>query len=113
MSNKALKLLTIAAFFIAATVAAYANPVEAGFAGLGGQTQNGEYTYPYFITIDNGAQIAMMCDDFTHQSSIGDNWLANITALNSGDLSHTRFDNVTEYEQAGYLLMQVNGSNQA
>ncbi len=112
--SKAIKFLAVAAFFvISATIAAFATPVEAGFAGLGGQSQNGEYIYPYFITIDNGAQIAMMCDDFYHQSSVGDTWQANITSLTSGDLSKTRFNNLTEYQEAGFLLMQVNNSNQA
>ncbi len=76
MSKKtALKLLVAALFVITATFAAFANPVEVRFAGLGGESQNGEYTYPYYLTIDNGSQIAMICDDFNHKSSVGDTWL--------------------------------------
>ena len=56
--TKALKLLVAALFVIGATLAAFANPVEVRFAGLGGESQNGEYTYPYYLTIDNGPQIA-------------------------------------------------------
>ena len=99
-------------FVIAATVSALADPVEVRFAGLGGENQNGEYTYPYFLTIENGPQISTLCDDFYHGSNIGDTWQANITALTSGDLSNTRFNDLTEYKQAAYLLLQINDSNQ-
>ncbi len=111
--GKACKFLAVAALFvIAATISAFADPIEVRFAGLGGENQNGEYTYPYFITIADGPQIPMMCDDYYHQSNIGDTWLANITQLTSGDLSNTRFGDLTEYKEAGYLLMQVNDGNQ-
>ncbi len=82
------------------------------FAGLGGENQNGEYTYPYFLTIENGPQIPAICDDFYHQSNVGDTWQANITSLVSGDLSQTRFGILTEYQEAGYLLMQANDGDQ-
>jgi hypothetical protein len=114
MSNRQFRT-TLAVFLFLATMAAaaFANPVEARFAGLGGENQNGEYTYPYFVTIDNGPQIAMMCDDFYHQSNVGDTWQANITALSSGDLGNTRFDDLLKYQEAGYLLMQITDENQA
>jgi hypothetical protein len=110
--SKALKLLVAALFVIGATVAAFANPVEVQFAGLGGGNQNGQYTYPYYLTIDNGVQIPMICDDFLHHSNVGDTWNANLTNLGIGDLSKTRFDNLAEYQEAGFLLMQLNDSNQ-
>jgi hypothetical protein len=99
-------------FVFAVTVSALANPVQATFTGLGGASQNGEYVYPYFISIDNGPSLAMICDDFYHGSAVGDTWQANITNLTSGDLGNTRFNDLAEYEQAGYLLMQINDGNQ-
>jgi hypothetical protein len=111
--RRALKFFALAALFvISATVAGFADTVEARFAGLGGQYQNGHYTYPYYLTIDNGPEIAMMCDDFYHQSDVGDTWQANITTLTGGNLSHTRFNDLNKYEEAGYLLMQINHSNE-
>jgi hypothetical protein len=111
--TSAIKLLGLAVVFvIAATVCAYANPVEVRFAGLGGENQNGVYTYPYYLTIDNGPQIPMICDDFYHGSAIGDTWQANITALAGGDLSNTRFGDLTKYQEAGFLLLQINDGNQ-
>lgn len=107
------KILAVVFFLAVTTSLALANPVSARFAALGGENQNGEYTYPYFVTIDNGPQIPMMCDDFYHQSSVGDTWQANITPLAIGDLGNTRFADMLKYEQAGYLLMQINDDNQA
>jgi hypothetical protein len=109
---KALKLLVAALFVIGATMAAFADTVDVRFAGFGGQSQNGMYIYPYNLTIDNGPEIAMICDDFLHQSNIGDTWQANRTNLGIGNLSDTRFNNLTEYQEAGFLLMQINDSNQ-
>lgn len=109
---KALMLLVAALFVIGATTAAFADQAEVNFAGLGGQSQNGEYTYPYYLTINNGPQIPMICDDFLHSSNVGDTWLANLTNLGGGDMSNTRFGNLTAYQEAGFLLMQINGSDQ-
>lgn len=110
MQRKSLAtLISFAAMFvIAAAISASANPVEAHFVGLGGQNQNGEYTYPYYVTLDNGQQISMACDDFYHASNVGDTWQANITALSSGDLSKTRFNDLGKYQEAGFLLLQIN-----
>ena len=107
-----LKVLTVVLFVIGATTAAFAAPVEVRFAGLGGQNQNGMYTYPYYLTIENGSEIAMICDDYFHQSNLGDTWKANLTNLGTDNLSHTRFNDLIRYEEAAYLLMQINNSNQ-
>ncbi len=108
---KFLALAAIAALFTICATGAFADTVGARFASVGGDHQNGEYTYPYYLTIENGPPIAMMCDDFYHQSNIGDTWQARITQL-TGNLDHTRFDNRKEYQEAGYLLMQINNSNE-
>jgi len=99
-------------FVIVATVSAFADPVEMRFAGLGGENQNGEYTYPYFLTIENGPQFPAICDDFYHESNVGDTWQANLTPLSGGDLSKTRFGILSEYQEAGYLLMQMRDDDQ-
>jgi hypothetical protein len=44
---------------------------------------------------------------------VGDTWKANITNLASQKLSHTRFNDLIRYEEAAYLLMQINDSNQS
>ncbi len=114
MSNtNKLKVLVGLLFAIGATMAASADTVSVRFAGLGGQVQNQVYTYPYYLTIDNGPQMPMICDDYLHTSNVGDTWQAKLTNLGVGNLSNTRFDNLTEYEQAAYLLMQISNGNQS
>jgi len=105
-------LIIAVLFVIVATLSAFADPVEMRFAGVGGQNQNGEYTYPYFLTIENGPQFPAICDDFYHESNVGDTWQANLTQLSSGDLSKTRFGILVQYQEAGYLLMQMRDDDQ-
>ncbi len=96
----------IAALLIAITPA-WASPVSIQFVGVSGANQNGVYTYPYYLTIDNGAWLPVMCDDFFDRIGVGDTWQANITQLSSGDMSLTRFGDLKEYQEAAYLLLQT------
>ena len=100
-------LVLIVGLLLAIAPAA-ASPVTVQFVGLGGESQNGVYTYPYYLTIDHGPWTPMMCDDFYDRIGVGDSWQANITQLSSGDMSLTRFGDLTEYEEAAYLLLQTN-----
>ena len=87
--------------------------VTAHFDSVSGNNQNGEYTYPYYISINTGTPTAMACDDFYHQSAVGNSWNANITSLASGDVSLTRFNDYDKYLQEAYLLEQIRPSNQS
>jgi hypothetical protein len=112
------KSLVVALLFVfAATVCAFADPVQVNFVGVSGNSQNGVYVYPYYLTINDGPQIPVICHDFYHHSAVGDIWQANITSLVGGDLSNTRFGNLPDalhlYQEAGFLLMQTNDSGQA
>jgi len=117
MSRTTKSTIVALLFVIAATVCAFADPVQVNFPGVNGNNQNGVYVYPYYLTINNGPQISMLCDDFYHESVIGDSWQANITSLAGGDLSNTRFGNLPDalhlYQEVGFLLMQINDSNTA
>ncbi len=55
---------------------ASASTVDVNFVGLGGASQNGVYTYPYYLTVNNGPWTPMMCDDFYDHISVGDSWQA-------------------------------------
>lgn len=90
-----------------AVAPASASPVSIHFVGVGGASQNGVYTYPYDLAINNGLSTPMMCDDFFDRISVGDSWQANLTQLSSGDMSLTHFGNLTKYEEAAYLLLQT------
>ena len=92
-------------------VPAIADPVNIQFVGLGGQNQNGVYTYPYYLTINNGPWTPMVCDDFYDRISVGDMWQASIIDLSSHNVSGAMFGDLTKYEEAAYLLLQINDSN--
>jgi len=94
-----------------AVIPAVAGPVTITLAGVGGENQNGEYTYPYYLTENGVSYTPMMCDDFYDRVTIGETWQADITLLTSGDLSKTKFNNLTEYEEAAYLMMQLNNTD--
>lgn len=79
----------LAAGLLLAIAPVYAAPVPVAFVGVGGENQNGYYTYPYYLTINHGPSSAMICDDFYDHVSVGETWMANVTQLTSGDLSHT------------------------
>jgi hypothetical protein len=95
-----------------ANAPATAGPISVQFAGVGGQHQNGYYTYPYFITMNNGPVIAATCDDFYDNMSGGDMWQAHMTELSSNHVSQTMFGDLHEYQEAAYLLMHINGNDE-
>jgi hypothetical protein len=53
----------------------------------------------------------MVCDDFYDNINIGDKWQANITPLVGGNLNNTMFKNLGLYEEAAFLLLQMNPGN--
>jgi PEP-CTERM motif len=92
-------------------------PVEFTFLQWnGGNWQNG---YPYYIEPTNGPVgdiFAVMCDDYFHGGQPGDQWMANITDLGSGNISLARFNNLSGinalyplmlYDESGWLLLQT------
>jgi hypothetical protein len=73
------------------------------FDGVGGASQGGVYTAPYFLSINDAGDISVMCIDFTHHVTTGETWDGNITNLSAADLSDTRLGDsgyVTYREQA-------------
>ena len=80
---------------------ASASTVTVQFVGMSGANQNGEYTYPYYLTINGGPPTWMMCDDFYDRIGVGDTWQANITQLSSGDMSLTRFGDLDQVSGSG------------
>jgi PEP-CTERM motif len=116
-----MRRLLILAVLVCGTVCAYAGitnsgPVEFTFINWsGGNWENG---YPYYISpTDNPNQvIAVMCDDYAHGGQPGDEWMANITDLGTGNISLTRFNNLVGafalyplmlYNEAGWILTQT------
>ncbi len=95
-----------------ANTPAAADPINVQFASVGGQNQNGYYTYPYFITMNDGPATAAICDDFYDDMSVGDMWQAHMTELSSGHVNQTMFGDLHEYQEAAYLLMHISGNDE-
>ena len=86
-SARVLSSLVIVAVTMIFTLPAAADSVT--LTGVSGNTQGGVYTSPYFLSINGGADVAVMCVDFDHHLTVGETWDATLTNMN-GDLSNTR-----------------------
>jgi hypothetical protein len=73
----------------------------------GGANIDGFYVYPYYVTVDGGTPMQMMCDDFTDEISGGESWYAyanTLTQDNQGNLANASqflFDKSTSIYGAG------------
>jgi hypothetical protein len=91
------------ALFLTATPAS-ADSVT--LSGVGGANQGGVYVAPYFLSINGGASVVAMCDDYAHSVSIGQNWDARTSAYS--DLSLTRWGSAKtqQYKETAWLFSQ-------
>ncbi|HLI62848.1 MAG TPA: PEP-CTERM sorting domain-containing protein [Terriglobales bacterium] len=125
-----MRKLLILVVLVGAAVYAYAGATNSGFdpttnsgpvefTFLGWNNGNWQNGYPYEIQPTNGpagSVIAVMCDDYMHGGQPGQEWMANITDLGTGNITLTRF-NLTVgpyslyplflYEEAGWILKQT------
>jgi hypothetical protein len=67
------------------------------------------YVYPYVFTINSSANNLLMCDDFDHEITAGEQWPASVLEmqnLNSTNVTHLQYgsDGVQTYLEAGYLF---------
>lgn len=108
-------LLTLLAFSTF-TVRAHAYSVNVQLTGAGGAEYGlgsnyayGEYVMPYYLSINGATPTAVICDDFLHTVSVGDQWTAAVSNL-GGDLSQTRFGaaHSLQYKEAVWIAAQIN-----
>jgi len=66
------------------------------------------YVSPYSgVLLNEGNQsVILNCVDFFHEVSLGQDWWATRTYLNSGDLTATRFNNLQLYLEAAWLTQR-------
>lgn len=113
---KALRsMLFVSALLLASSSAASAQVTQKNMKFLsGGSTVfHGVYVGPYLgqIVSDPGQPtIDIFCVDYKNDVFIGSTWTANFSPL-GGDLSLTRFNNVTRYQQAAWLAKQFGPGN--
>lgn len=102
----ALMLVAILALVLAPTVNSLAETVTVKLTGVNGATQGGVDVDPYSGTI-NGNSAILVCDDFSHHTSIGQSWTATVSTLSN--LSNVRFQQgssaatLQSYDEAAYL----------
>ncbi len=77
-------LLMVAALCLFAGTAS-ADSVTMKLAGVGGNNAGGVYTYPYYFSINGQAPVALICDDYNNEVTVGETWQANVVGLLSGD----------------------------
>jgi len=82
--------------------------LDMALVGVGGANAGGVYTYPYYLTVDGGPQIAMVCDSFDDQVGIPDVFKATESGLLSG---HGKFSSrpnaMLDYKAAGLLFLNI------
>jgi PEP-CTERM motif len=96
------KLLPIlaATAVLAIAPAALADTASMYLYSAGNNAADGVYVGPYTAQINGGPNTPVICDDFTHDSYVGENWVANISTMPS--LTYARF-NPANYDQVAYL----------
>lgn len=66
---------------VLSTGPAFADNVSMTFTGVGGENGGGFYTYPYYFSINNGAQTALICDSYDNEINAPETWTANVYSL--------------------------------
>ncbi|MGH9415022.1 MAG: PEP-CTERM sorting domain-containing protein [Terriglobales bacterium] len=123
------KMMLTAVAVLGSVGLAAASPVTITFtnsySGLGGPTQ-GVYYYPYFLQVNGGGQISVVCDDYynnTYVKNPGESWLATVNTftdaqgtgltgglfLNAPPTGYATYNNISTlqaYREAAWLDQQ-------
>jgi hypothetical protein len=91
--------------------------VGLGPGSAGGQNSGGGvYVYPYYFSINGSATtIPLICDDYSHEVSVGESWQATVTPLSSflgglTPLASTGLTKAQAYEEAAWLFSNLSGT---
>jgi len=76
MSRATKAFYSVLAGVLLLSVSAAADTIK--LAGIGSNSENGIATVPYFLTINGGAQLKAMCDDYTHEVVVGETWSGHV-----------------------------------
>jgi PEP-CTERM motif-containing protein len=77
--------------------------------GVNGASQGNVYVGPYFGQVDTGPTVNLYCDDYIHDSNIGQTWTATVSTF--ADLSHTLHPGALgDYRRVAWLIEQF-GNN--
>jgi hypothetical protein len=123
MNRMPAKRYGIAVLFVAVAFlcagSAKADTVTMTLTGVSGGVQGNVYISPYLATVGSNTNVAIICDDFTHDVFMNETWTANVSTF--ADLSGARFwkgtqaDTVPLYAEAAFLTDKyiLSGSSQS
>jgi hypothetical protein len=79
--------------------------------GFGPNVADGEYLMPYYLSVNNGNPVAVICDDYNHSVSLGEQWTATVN--NFSNLSDTRFGTADsmQYHEAVWIASQISSTS--
>ena len=118
MNRSIIRWAVVAGLFISST--SWADSVSVTITGTGGTIQHNVYVAPYYLNVSGGGDpaqaiqsgtLTVICDDYTHDVTLGEGWIAQINDLTTSGLTQMRFDSMADaqrlYEEAGWLAMQT------
>ena len=94
----------MAALSLCAT-SALASSVTMQLTSVGGNNAGGVYTYPYYFSINGKAPVALICDSYDNEVTIGETWKANVTSLLSG--AGLFGNQLLDYKAAGLIFKSI------
>lgn len=96
-----ISLFAVIALFLAVAPSAFADTTATMYlAGAGSNVADGVYVGPYTATINGGSDTPLICDDYTHDSYVGETWTADVSTMSN--LADVRFS-PGNYDQVAYL----------
>jgi hypothetical protein len=114
---RACQRLAMVLFFLSIPAAAHAGSntvVTVTLTGVGGSEYGmgpneagSEYLLPYYLSINGASPVPVICDDYNHQVTVGEQWTAIVSTFSN--LSDTRFGiaDSTEYHEAAWIASQI------
>jgi hypothetical protein len=103
----AIPLLLVLAALCLCTGSALANSttVNMQLTSVGGNNAGGVYTYPYNFSINGSAPVALICDSYDNEVTIGETWKATVTSLLSAQGLFG--GQLLDYKAAGLIFKSI------
>lgn len=102
----AITSLFVLAALCLCTVSASANSiVRMKLVGVGGNNAGGVYTYPYYFSVNGKSPVALICDTYDNQVTLGETWKAHETSLLSG--KGLFGSQLLDYKAAGLIFKSI------
>jgi hypothetical protein len=98
-------LTILAAFSLCSGTARADSTVTLQFINTGSNYAGGATTYPYNFSVNGSAPVALICDSYDNEVTIGESWKANVTSLVNG--SGLFGNQLMDYKAAGLIFRSI------